>query len=288
MATPSSPTVLKRWIALELRRLREEADVSRQDAANRLGQNRSNIGHFETAYSLPSPLAVEALLELYGASERIPSFLDLVATARRGKDWWAKLAGAAPSWFNLYLGLEAGAAEISSFDTYLVPGLLQTPDYATAVISADPEISETQLKQRVELRMARQQVLGRSPEPLRLWSVLDESVLYRRRGTPEVMAAQLASLLEMSEQPRVDIQVLPLTAGAHLAQHGTFQILKFPDDMIGDPGVIYIEELVEGRYFEEPTQIALYERTMARLRVLAAPPDASRRLIEQAMRKAEE
>lgn len=286
MLTPStSPAVLRRWIGLELRRLRKEAGKSRPEVAARLRQSRTAIGHLETARNLPSAAVLEVMLGYYGASDRLPFFFDLVDAARKGRNWWEKLADTIPPWFDLFLGLEAGAAESHSFDSYLVPGLLQTAEYAEAVIRADPEASEEEIRRRVELRMGRQRILDRDEEPTRLWVVLDESVLYRRRGTAEVMAGQLEHLLAMSARPRIDIQVLPLTAGAHVAQQGTFQVLKFPTETIGDPGIVYLDGLVEGRYLEDAADVAVYERAMARLRTQAASLEDSREVVRRAARE---
>lgn len=286
MVTSSSPAVLKRWIGLELRRLREAAGKSRPEVAARLKQSRTAIGHLETARNLPSAPALEVLLGFYGVPQRLPFFFDLIDAARKGRNWWDRLAGTTPAWFDLFLGLEAGAAEINSFDAYLLPGLLQIPEYAEAVFRADPDLANEEIQQRVELRLGRQQILDRTDEPVRLWVVLDESVLYRRRGTPQVMAAQIEHLIEGSQRPRIDLQVLPLDAGAHVAQQGSFQLLKFPAEMVGDPGVVYLELVVEGRYYEDPKEIAWYDRAMTRLRVQAASPEQSRALLQRALKEA--
>ncbi len=285
MVTASSPAVLKRWIALELRRLRKATGKGRPEVGKRLKQSRTSIGHLETARNLPSAAVLEVLLGFYEVPERLPFLLDLVEAARKGRNWWEKIADAAPSWFDLYLGLEAGAAEVASFDSYLVPGLLQTPEYAESVIRADPDLTEEEVQRRVELRLGRQAILDRDDDPVRLWVVLDESVLYRLRGTPQVMAAQLQHLIEVSERPRIDLQILPRDASAHLAQQGTFQLLKFPAEMVGDPGIVYIELLVEGRYYDEPEQVATYERAMTRLRVQAATLQDSRTLLHRAVKE---
>ena len=146
--------------------------------------------------------------------------------------------------------------------------------------------TDDEVRLRVELRLGRQRILDRADDPVRLWVVLDESVLHRRRGTPQVMAEQLEHLLAMSRRPRIDLQVLPLTAGAHVAQEGSFQILKFPAEMVGDPGVVYLEGLVEGSYHEAPEKVAAYELAMTRLRVLAADQEQSRSILQRAATEA--
>lgn len=282
MVATSSPALLKRWIGLNLRQLRKEAGKERAEVMQRLGLSRAQVGHLETAERLPSKPVLEIMLDFYGVPERLPDFLRIVEAARKGQNWWHKLSGAVPPWFDLFLGLESGAGDVLSFDPYLVPGLLQTPAYAEAVIRADPELSEEQARQRVELRMGRQRILDRHEDPVRLWTVIDEAVLIRQRGSAEVMAEQLNHLIEMSERPRIDLQVLPMKAGAHLAQSGGFQVLKFTAEMAGDPGVVYLEGLVEGRYYEKPEEVALYERTMTRLQVQAASQEDSREILRRA------
>lgn len=286
VVTSSSPAVLKRWIALELKRLRKESGLKQKDAAARIGRSQQHVGYLESARNLPSAGDLEILLGLYGKQDRTEFMRELLTAAKRGKNWWANLSSAVPPWFDLFLGLEAGAAELSSFDALLVRGLLQTRAYAEAVIRADSDLTDEEVQQRVELRMGRQRILDREDDPVRLWTVLDEAVLYRKRGDSEVMREQLAHLLDMSERPRIDIQVLPLDAGAHTAQQGgTFTVMKFPPDMKGDPGVAYLELVNTGLYLEEPEEVALYERTLRHVHALAANPEESRGIIKSAMKE---
>jgi transcriptional regulator with XRE-family HTH domain len=286
VVTSSSPAVLKRWIALELKRLRKEAGLTQKDAATRIGRSQQHVGYLESARNLPSAGDLEILLGLYGMANRIDFMRELLTATKRGRNWWASLSDAVPRWFDLFLGLEAGAAELLSFDALLVTGLLQTPDYAEAVIRADTDLTDDEVRQRVELRMGRQRIFARADDPVRLWTVLEESVLYRKRGDSTVMRAQLAHLLEMAERPRIDIQVLPLGAGAHIAQQGgTFTVIKFPPDMIGDPGVVYQEIVSTGFYLEEPEYITLYERALTHAYAMAASPEDSRGIIERVMKE---
>lgn len=291
MARPSSPHRLKRWIALNLRQLRKDADLGRPEVAKRLGVSRTAVGHLESARNLPSQATLEVLLGYYGVPERLADFATLVEAARKGKNWWNHLAGAVPPWFDEYLGFEAGAAELRVFETYVMPGLLQTEEYARAVVRADRSLTEEEIKQRVQLRIERQGILDRhdgegdDADAVQLWVVLDESVLYRRRGTRHVMAEQLSHLLKMSERGRITVQVLPLDAGEHEAQQGSFQLIKFPSEFVGDPGVAYLDELPEGHYHEEPGDVAKYERAFTNLQVMAATPEDSREVINRALKE---
>jgi transcriptional regulator with XRE-family HTH domain len=277
--------LFKRTIALSLKKWRLEAKLPQKDAAKRLDRTVQHISNLE-AGQLPTAADLELLLGLYGKADRIPFMRELLSAARKAKNWWTALSGVTPKWFDLFLGLESGAAELFSFDTVVVPGLLQTREYATAVLRGNPDLSEEQVEQGVELRLGRQQILDREYEPVHLWTVLDESVLYRQRGDAGTMRGQLKQLLEMSKRPRIDIQVLPFDAGSTPAQDGgNFVVMKFPTEMEGDPGLVYVELLTGGHYVEKPNEIAEYRRALTRLHAMAADPKASRGIIEGAMKE---
>lgn len=259
--------MLKRWIALEFRRLRETAGLSRLEVAQRLGRGISHVGHIETMRNLPSPTEVEVFLNYCGVAERIPFFLELLTQAKKNRDWWTEFGNAVPSWFDLYLGMESSVVKIESYDALIIPGLAQTPEYAEAIIRGDERgFSEVEVARRVELRMARQTILDRN-EALRLWMVLDEAVLRRLVGRPAVMQQQLRHLIELTEHPRIDLQVLPTSAGAHPALYGSFTIMSFPNEF---PGVVYVQTRIEGIYYEEPAEINQYRLSINRLGAQAA------------------
>jgi transcriptional regulator with XRE-family HTH domain len=273
----SSPTVLKRYVALELRRLREGAGLKREQVAERLRCNLSHITHLETMRNLPRAAEVEVMLDFYGTPERTAPFLELVDAARRGKDWFAPFSSAAPRWFDLYLGMESSAAQIESYDAMIVPGLFQTPAYAKAVIQAgEPELPDAEVARRIELRMRRQDVLTRQPTPPLVWSVLDESVLLRPAGEPDVLVEQLEQLIKLLELPNVTIQVLPLAAGVHAGINGTAAVLTFPPELEGDPGVAYTEARTTGTYHEDPAEIVTYRNMLRRIQVAAQTPENTR------------
>jgi transcriptional regulator with XRE-family HTH domain len=277
-----SPALFKRMIALSLRKWRLEAGLPQKEAAKRLDRTIQHISNLE-AGQLPTAADLELLLNFYGKTEHIPFMRELLAAARRARNWWTGMPGAAPKWFDLYLGLESGAAELFMYNTIVVPGLLQTRDYATAVLRGNPTLTEEQVVQTAELRLRRQKVLERD---VRFEAVLDESVLYRRRGTETVMCDQLAHLIAMSEHPRVQLQVLPLDAGpAPAVDGGNFVAMTFPPDMEGDPGLVLLESLTGGIYLEKPDDIAEYQRASAILRSLAADRETSRAIIERAMKE---
>jgi transcriptional regulator with XRE-family HTH domain len=266
----SSPTVLKRYVALQLKAMREEAGLKRDEVAQELGRTVGHVGHLETMFSLPNPLEVKALLPLYGQPERTSSFLAVVDAARRGKDWFAEFPGR-PQWLDLLLGMEAAAATIHCYDTMVVRGLFQTPAYAEAVITGgEPHLSDAQVQQRVELRVARQDVLARRPEPPQVWCVLDESVLYRQAENPAVLAEQLKRLVKLGELPNVHIQVLPFdSVGLHAGINGTFTVMGFGPELVNDPGVAYVESRISGTYYEDPAEILRYRDTWSRVQLQA-------------------
>lgn len=282
MVASSSPTALKRWIAYELHRLREASGRTRQEAAARLGKAVAQIGHLETGRNLPSAGDVEVLLTWYGHPERIEFFRDLLKRAKKGRDWWIGFADAVPHSFALFLGLEASAVQVQSYDSQVVPGILQTPAYAKAVIRAGGRAQpDHEIARRLELRMARQQLIEREDEPLQVWSVLDEAVLHRQVGGPEVLREQLERLGKLAERPNIDLQVLPAAAGAHAGGEGAFMLLTFPPELDSDPGVVYVETRVRGIYFEDPAEIQLYRQALTRLQVQALTPEESPALIQR-------
>jgi transcriptional regulator with XRE-family HTH domain len=280
-----SPALFKRTIALSLKKWRLEAKLPQKDAAKRLDRTVQHISNLESG-QLPTAADLELLLGLYGKADRIPFMRELLSAARKAKNWWTAMSGVTPKWFDLFLGLESGAAELSLYNSVVLPGLLQTREYATAVLRGNPDLNDEQVEQGVELRLGRQRVLEREHEPVHLWTVLDESVLYRRRGDAKTMRDQLKHLLEMSKQPRIDIQVLPFDAGSTPAQDGgNFVVMKFPPEMENDPGLVHVELLTGGQYFEKPDEIVEYQRALTRLHALAADQKVTRGIIERAMKE---
>ncbi len=275
MTTRSTATAPKRWIAFALKHAREQAGKSRQDVIKHIDCTTSHISHLETGRNLPNPAECEKLLGFYGLGERWPFFRELLKTARKGRDWWKAPAfsGAEPEWFDLYLGLESWARVVASYDALVIPGLFQTPDYAAALIRAGhPSLSDAEVQRRVDLRMERQKVLDREPEPPQVWSVLDEAALRRPVGGPEIMRAQLHHLAHLAQRPNIDLQVLPLARGAHTGLDGTFDVLDFPLELPADPGTVYVQTRLKGVYYEEPVEIDEYRQTLTRLQAEALTP----------------
>lgn len=280
MTEASSPTVWRRWLAFELARLRREAGLDQKDVAKALRCTVGKVSYYETA---ERPVVVrdldEVLLPLYNVpEERWPLYLQAAKDSRQ-KGWWERYdANTLPSWFSLFVGLEQGASRIRSYEAQLIPGLLQTKDYAEAVARrGTAERAEPEIARHVELRMARQAVLHREPDPLRLWVVLDEAALRRVVGNLAVMKEQLLHLAEMARHPKITVQVVPYAHGAHPGMMGRFQILDFPWPT--DPGVAYIEHQSGALYLEEPQEIELHTVAFEHTCVLALAPDESATMI---------
>ena len=270
----AGPAVLRMLVGMQLRRLREEHCISREEAGQSIRASGSKISRMELGRVALKPRDVADLLALYGVSD--PAEIDAVLTlARRASapGWWRAFADVVPAWFEPYLGLEQGASVIRSYDIHCVPALLQTPDYARAVIRLGQErASLPQVEQFVRLRMQRQEIL-RPPDPARLWVVVDEDVLRRPVGTPATMRAQLQRLLEAAALTNVTIQVLPGAAPASAAVAGPITILRFPEWQ--RPDVVYLEQLTCGAYPDRAADVERCWDAMNRLVTQAYPPEVT-------------
>jgi transcriptional regulator with XRE-family HTH domain len=272
--------VLRILLGAQLRRLREEKNVTREDAGYAIRASESKISRMELGRVGFKERDVADLLSLYGvddAEERDA----LLALAREANQpgWWQRFGDVLPSWFQAYVGLEAAASLIRTYEVQFIPGLLQTEDYARAVVllghgSETPE----EIQKRVELRMERQQVLGR-PNPPRIWAIIDEAVLRRPIGGPGVMREQLEHLAKLAELPNMTLQVIPFGFGGHAAAGGAFTLLRFPDQTL--PDVVYIEQLTSALYLDKREDVDTYLEAMERLSVEAdTPARSSERFIE--------
>lgn len=272
---PSSPTVWRRWLALELRRLREERGIAQKDAGKACGWSGARLSYLENAQQNVGEEDLDKLLPLYGVpdSER-DRYYNGVRRSRE-KGWWERFEHLVPGWASMYVGLEQGAAEIRSFQLLLVPGLLQTPGYAAAVVSNDVRRrSHREIERLVELRTARQAILTRAEEPTRLSVVLDESILTRSPGDSQHMAVQLEHLVEVASWPNVTLRVLPLDRGVHTYAPGTFSIIAFPWEH-PDPGIVHVEYRGGALYLDEFEDVESHTLAFDGLVDLALSPDDS-------------
>jgi hypothetical protein len=274
------PTVLRMLLGAHLRRLREAQGVTREDAGWEIRSSESKISRMELGRVGFKERDVADLLTLYGVDDG-EERNRLLALARDANNpgWWHRFGDVLPNWFQSYLGLEAAAALIRTYEVQFVPGLLQTRDYARSVVRlGHGRAKEDEIERRVELRMQRQQVLQR-PDAPKLWVVVDEAALRRPIGGREVMRAQVEALLEANTGlPNVRLQVIPFNAGGHAAAGGAFTILRFPDEDL--PDVVYIEQLTSALYLDKRDDVDLYAEAMERLCVEARPPTETSKVLE--------
>jgi transcriptional regulator with XRE-family HTH domain len=285
-----SPTVRRRRLAAELRRLREHADLTGEDVAERLGWSASKVSRIELYRTGVKTTDLVRLLELYGVTGTHQAELLALATEPRRKGWWEAYSDALPEEYSAYIVMEAEAESLECWSPQLVYGLLQTTDYARAVIEAHMGstvgLPPGKIRQRVQARIERQQMItGERQMPLSV--VLDQSVLLRRVGDERIMRQQLEHLIEMSEHPNVRIQVLPL-AGSHPIGTGGFVLLHFAPvpGISQSTDVIYIEQL--GRtalYVEDEDEVFDYRLALTRITERSLTPDESRDLIAKVARE---
>lgn len=271
---PGSPTVLRILLGAQLRRLRTAGGISRDDAGYAIRASHAKISRLELGQVSFKQRDVADLLTLYGvtdAAEREP-LLELARNAN-APGWWHKYGDLLPSWFEVYIGFEGAASIIRTYENQFVPGLLQTPAYARAVIKLG---NDDELDRRVALRMTRQERLSHERPPV-LWAVLDEAVVRRTLGGAETMREQIEHLLRMSEKPNVTVQIMPFDRGGHAAAGGPFSILRFPDREL--PDVVYMEQLTSALYLDKQIESEHYMSVMDRLSVQANSPRESRKFL---------
>ncbi|WP_240958131.1 helix-turn-helix domain-containing protein [Streptomyces barkulensis] len=256
-------TVGRIVLGLRLRDLREKAGCSFEEAAAALSVNAATVRRMEKAEVGLKPLFVEKLLETYGVErQEIDSFLALVEESRR-PGWWHRFRDVLPDWFGLYVSLEGSASVIRGYEPHCVPGLLQTEDYARALLRTGfPNAPEDELERRVALRLGRQRLIAK-PDAPRLWVVVDETVLHRPVGGPEVMRAQIDRLLEATALPNVTLQILTFGAGPHPGMFGPFQLFRF--DIPELPDIVYTESLTGAVYLDERPDTAAYLEALDRM-----------------------
>lgn len=267
----SGPTVLRILLGAQLRRLREAKGLSRDDAGWEIRASGSKISRMELGRVGFKERDIADLLTLYGVADQ-EERAALLSLARQANSpgWWQHFSDVLPTWFQSYLGLEAAASLIRTYEIQFVPGLLQTREYARAVIRlGHAGASDEEIERRAQLRQARQQVLGR-PIPPQLWAVIDEAVLRRPIGGREVMRAQIESLIEASKLPNIRLQIIPFYTGGHAAAGGPFAILRFPEPEL--PDVVYVEQLTSALYLDKRDDVDHYAIAMERLCVEAEPP----------------
>ncbi|MDG5801839.1 helix-turn-helix transcriptional regulator [Streptomyces ossamyceticus] len=276
MASNVNPTVRRRRLGQELRRLRELKGMTAEEVAERLLVSQSKISRLENGRRSISQRDVRDLCGVYEVEDqRVVDSLMQMAKDSRQQGWWHAF-GDVP--YSVYIGLETDAASLRVYDPQVVPGLLQTRPYAEALIAgALPETMPGDIDKRVQVRMRRQERISAPESPLRLWTVLDEAALRRVVGNRSLMREQLEHLVEQSQLPHVTVQVIPFDLGAHPGLNGQYAILEFPD--ASDSSVVYIEGVTSDLYLEKPADVQKYSVMYEHLRAQALNVDQSRQFI---------
>jgi transcriptional regulator with XRE-family HTH domain len=277
MARGPSPTVRRRRLAAELRRLRETSELTIDEVGEKLECSASKISRIETGHVGVTPRDVRDMLEVYGIADDEREALVQLAREARKKGWWHSYNEV---FTGSFVGLESDASSLRTHQALLVPGLLQTEGYMRAVIRAiRPDATEADVERRVTARVTRQKLLT-DPHPPEYWAVIDEAVLRRTTGGPEIMRAQLERLIELTALPHVTLQVVPFEAGAHAGMEAPFLILGYPEQ--ADPDVVYVENTTSGVYLEQPSDVHRYTLMFDHLRAAALKPDDTVVMVEQA------
>lgn len=266
-----SPTARRRRLAIELKKLREESGLTCNQVGKELDWSGSKVNRLETGLGRVQPSDIDALCRFYGTSAELRDLLKSFAKESKTKGWWHGHGDAIPAWFSVYVGLEQAASDLRSYQGEFVPGLLQTPEYATDLCRASADQSDDEIRSLIEVRSRRQQLLTTAPSP-DLWIVVHESALRHVVGSRPIMAAQIERMLDTATLRNVTVQVLPFDAGAYPAT-GPFTILGFPEQE--DPDVVYREGLTDSVYLESATDVSLYTKAFDHLRALALSPERS-------------
>ena len=289
----TGPTAPRRQLGRHLRALRNQAKLTTRLAAQALEWSEPKLWRIETGQTALRSLDVEAMCRVYGASTEVTQGLMVLARETKTAGWWHPHDDVIPDWLDLYLGLEEAASRVQSYEPELVPGLLQTADYARTVLQAEhPDAGGQELARRVQARVARQALLVRVTAPLTAELLIGEPVLRRPVGGAQIMAEQLTQLTEAALLPNVSIKMVPLRARLHCGVlSGPFVILRFPvngDGQEGEPPVVYVPGFTGALYLERPRPIRRYQELYADIAATALDETVTRDLLLKAARSFEQ
>jgi transcriptional regulator with XRE-family HTH domain len=277
------PTVLKILLGAQLRRLRESAGVSRDDAGYHIRASGSKISRLELGRVSFKERDVSDLLDLYGVDASAKEQLLQLTAEANATPWWQKYREVVPDWFQVYVGLEEAAALIRVYEVQFVPGLLQTEEYARAVVvQGSPNLVPEEVESRVAVRMGRQKLFARENPP-RLWAIVDEAALRRPMGGREVLAGQVKRLIDVVGEPNITLQVMPFKYGGHAAEGGAFTIMRFPEADL--PDMVYMEYLTGAHYVDKPEDVEVYAAVMERLSVAGTSPERTRDILNEILKE---
>ncbi len=276
----SGPTVRRMLLGSELRKYREAKGITRGEAGHHIRGSESKISRMELGRVGFKSRDVEDLLRLYGVADR-----DVIRTmAQMARDtkkpgWWQAYGDSLPNWFQVYVGLEEAATRIRVYEAQFVPGVLQTEEYARAIITGGAATPDPTAEDRVAVRMRRQRHI--EDGGVKFWAIIDEAAVRRPVGGPDlgIMRRQLQRLIEFCDHSDVTLQIIPFSAGVHAAEAGSFTILRYPDFGLSD--IVYLEQLTGSICLDKRQDIDAYTMAMERLSVIADPPSETKGLLKQ-------
>ena len=278
----SSPTVRRRQLGMELRRLREAAHKTQDEAAAYLEIDSTVVSRHESGKVRVSVPQLRSYMQLYGVGSPEADYLLQLCRDAAQRGWFARFGKTVPDWFRDYLGMESAAAEVWTWEPLFVPGLLQARAYTEAVSAADnPNRSSDEIQRIAQLRIDRQQRLT-ADDPLILRAIIDEAALRREVGGPDVMRTQLEHLTKVTELPNITLQVIPFGVGAHRGMRGAFTALRFPEEPMN---TVYLELYREALYVEAPGEVANYTDTFEELAQIALSSTDTAELIGKMIRE---
>lgn len=271
----AGPNLRRRHLGRLLRELRQSRGKSLKEAASWTGLREGTISKMENGKQAIMPRNVRLLCQFYDVGAPRSDLLVRLADEANQRGWWDFYSDTMPDWFEQFVGLESDATELWNYNPSVVDGLLQTPDYAMALIEASlPRSTDADVRRSVELRTARQGRLNRDVHPTQLHVVLDEAVLHRVIGSPAVMREQLEHLADASTRPNITVQVMPFSSGAHPAMKGPFSLLRFPETLEMD--AVYLENERGAIWLERPADIEHYTTVFREMSKLALTPEETR------------
>ncbi|MFI9746983.1 helix-turn-helix domain-containing protein [Streptomyces sp. NPDC052494] len=274
---PRPPTVRLRRLAAELRKLRAESGLTREDVTERTGINEATLYRIERSRARPQKRTLVSLLDLYRADDRARADLLALQSGSNDQGWLRPYHSELPEEYTAYIGFEAEARTVRNYESLFVPGLAQTEPYASAVVKGVlPMASQKEVAQRVQARMERQAVLTKE-RPLQLWAIVDEAALRRTVGGRDVMRGQARHLLDLMAEPHVTFQVIPFEQGAHAGMTGSFVHMDFPD--ADDPELVYLDTPAGDLFLESEAEIRRYKSMFEHLQAVALGPNDSADLL---------
>ncbi|MFB8773026.1 helix-turn-helix domain-containing protein [Streptomyces broussonetiae] len=276
-----SPTARRRRLSIELKRLRETSGYTCAQVGEALDWSGSKVNRMETGSGRVQPSDIDALCRFYGTSEELREFLKALARQAKTRGWWQVHGAGVPEWFNIYIGLEHDASTFRQYQCEVIPGLMQTASYASALHRTGAHLSPQDIDRAVQVRIERQAMLTR-PDAPDAWFVVNEAALRNVIGERDLMREQLERVLETGELPSTTVQVLPFDSGSYPAT-GSFTMLGFPDQE--DPDIVYRDGITDAVYLEGEHHVREYTRAFDGLRAAALSPQRSTRLIESVLKE---